>query len=180
MRSTILAAGVLAAAILTGCGDIAEPQTIEVHAERVPSDRRSVPSIEGAKPEVVQVRAPEGQHRATATFRPRVPRLVAPPDLGWLDVTRAPDWPLWRCTMRHETASRAHPAGDWAFVTRSGKYRGAFAIAATTWQAFAPSWIVARWPNAETAPPFVQVVGAREVRRRVGSGAWGGLRRCGG
>jgi len=92
-------------------------------------------------------------------------------DLSWMDVTRAPDWNFWRCTAIKETGLR------WNFVSHSNKYAGAFAIARSTWLAY--GGIAARlYPQAETAQPFVQIIGARHVKAAVGTGKWGGARAC--
>jgi hypothetical protein len=88
-----------------------------------------------------------------------------------LDYTSWPDWPLWRCTMLHESA------GSWTFQSRHNA--GAFGINRATWRAYGGAY-ARDYPNAALAAPVVQILGARLVRARVGSTLWGGLRACGG
>lgn len=133
--------------------------------------------------------------QARSAVRPQVHKPKHPKrppiDLGWMDVTRAPDWPFWACAMKYESATRAHPNGNWAHVARRGAFRGAFSIATTTWQAMANTrnsigrratavsrFLVQRYPYANEAPPFVQVAVARDLLSIVGASRWEGLARC--
>lgn len=152
MRRILLSVLLLAAA----CGDvaIAQPATTPVGVHHRQLDQR------------------RAAHTTTTTQRAVV---AAPVDLRWMDYTRWPDWSLWHCVAVHESDLRN--GTHWLFVSSSGKFRGAFSIYVRTWQAYA-GWPAVLYPHAETAPAFVQIIGARNVRARVGSSQWGGLRAC--
>lgn len=108
----------------------------------------------------------------TFSVMPAGAAVYPPVDLSWMNYKDWSDWPMWHCVGQHETNM------NWHHVSPSGRYRGAFGIYRGTWRAYGHPLVSRLWPDAEDAPPFAQIMGARAVRTHVGTRLWGGFRSC--